>query len=63
MDPVSAFQVHSDLIRFQGFDEQKLNKKNTAEIFLSFFLLQLTYFQATREAFSPQKTTSSTSKK
>jgi hypothetical protein len=45
--------------------DQKLNEKNTAEIFFISFLykkLLFTYVQATGEAFSPQKRTSSTSK-
>jgi hypothetical protein len=41
MDPDPAFQVNPntdpDPIRIQGFDDQKLKKKNTAEIFLYLF--------------------------
>jgi hypothetical protein len=32
LDP--AFQVNPDSIRIQGFDDQKLKKKNTAENFI-----------------------------
>jgi hypothetical protein len=68
VDPDSAFKGSSDPdpIRIQGFDDQKQKKKNTAENFSFLFFsskLQFTYFQATEEAFSPQKRTSSTSKK
>ncbi len=58
-------------IRIQGFNYQKIKKKNTAENFSSFFdqKLQYTYshafikdVQATGEALSPQKRTSRTSK-
>ncbi len=54
-DPDTAFQVNQDQdtdpdpIRIHGFDDKKLKKK-------------ITYVQATVEAFSPQKRTSSTSK-
>jgi hypothetical protein len=51
-----------DPIRVQGFDDQKLNIKNTAENFLKSFVdqeLQFTYVQATG-AFSPQIRTSRT---
>ncbi len=69
----SAFQVNpdSDPIRIQGFNNQKLKEKNAGEIFLDLFdqKLQFTYtyasikdVQATGEAFSSQKKTSSTSK-
>jgi hypothetical protein len=54
-----------DPIRIQGFDDQKLKKKNTIESFLiSFFdhKSQFTYAQATGEAFIPQNRTSSISK-
>ncbi len=36
LDP--AFQVDPDSIRIQGFDDHKLKKKNTAEIFLFIWL-------------------------
>ncbi len=51
-------------IRIQGFDDQKLKKKNTTEIFIYFFdqKLQFTYVQATGEASSAQRRTSSISK-
>ncbi len=59
-------------IRIQGFDDQKWREKNTAEKNFQAFLtkkLQFTYpqaiikdVQATGEALSPQKRTSSTSK-
>jgi hypothetical protein len=62
LDP--AFQVN---LRNHGFHDQKLNKIQTAENF--FISLQFTYpqtfikdAQATGEAFSPQKRTSSTAK-
>ncbi len=61
-----AFQVNpdpdTDTIRIQGFDDQKVNKKNTAEIFLYLFFIKNCNLlvQATEEAFSPQKRTSST---
>jgi hypothetical protein len=51
----------------QGFDDQKLKKKNYGRNFLISFFDQklqclLDIVQATGEAFSPQKRTSSTSK-
>ncbi len=58
-------------IRIQGFDDQKVKKKIQQKIFQSFFdqNLQFTYpqafiknVQATGEALSPRKRTSSTSK-
>jgi hypothetical protein len=73
--PDPAFQVNPDpdLIRFQGFDEQKRKKKKRQLKFCLFFLnkkLQFTYplasitdGQATGEACNPQKRTSSISNK
>jgi hypothetical protein len=63
-DPDPAFQVHPDTNPDPGLDDQKLKKKIKPNIFLSFYdqKLQFTYVQATREAFSPQKRTFSTSK-
>jgi hypothetical protein len=44
LNPDPAFQVNpdsaatdQDLVRIQGFDDQKLKIKNTAEIFFLFF--------------------------
>jgi hypothetical protein len=57
--------LNPDPIRIQGFDDQTLKKKIQQKVFyLSFFgqKLQFTYVQATGEAFSPQKRTSSISK-
>jgi hypothetical protein len=54
-----------DPIRIQGFDDQKLKKKNTAEIFKNLFLIKsytLLMSKATGEAFIPYKRTSSISK-
>jgi hypothetical protein len=48
-----------------AFQVKNLTKKNIAEIFVKSFFdqeLQFTHVQATGEAFSPQKRTSSTSK-
>ncbi len=63
LDP--AFQVNPDPIRIHGFDDQKLKKKNTAENFVYLFVIKncnlLMPIQATEEAVSPQKRTSSTS--
>jgi hypothetical protein len=59
-----AFQVNPDPIWIQGFNDQKLKKKIQL-IFLKYLFdqkLQFTYVQATGEAFSPQKRTSSTSR-
>ncbi len=52
MDP--AFQVNPDPdpIRIQGFDDQKMKKKNINEKIFD-QKLPLTYVQATGEAFSP----------
>jgi hypothetical protein len=60
-DPDPAYQVNP--IRIQSFDDQKLKKQHRI-FFLSYFDLkwQFTYNQATGEAFSSQKRTSSTSK-
>ncbi len=67
MDPDPAFQVNldPDQIRIQGFDDQKLKKKNTAENFVKSFFdqkLQFTYplasimdIQAAGEASALQK--------
>jgi hypothetical protein len=63
-DTDPAFQVNpdSDSDPIQGFDDQKLKKEKTTEIFYIFFdqKLQFTQVQATGEAFSLQKRTSST---
>jgi hypothetical protein len=69
-DPDPAFQVNPDTdpdpdpIRIQGFDDQKQKKKIKQNFFISYFdqKLQFTHVQATREAFSPQKRTFSSSK-
>jgi hypothetical protein len=37
-DPDPEFQVNPDPIRTQGFDDQKMKKKNTVGIFLNLFL-------------------------
>jgi hypothetical protein len=37
VDPDPDTDPDSDPIRIQGFDDQKLNKKNAAEIFYIFF--------------------------
>jgi hypothetical protein len=47
-----------DRIRIQGFDDQKLGKKYSRFFFFD-QKLQFTFVQATGEAFSPQKRTSS----
>jgi hypothetical protein len=62
-----------DTIRIHGFDDQKLKKKIQLKIFFIFFFYQKMSFpylvasiknvQGTGEALSPQKRTSSTSKK
>jgi hypothetical protein len=51
-------------ILIRGFDNQKLKKTKTAKKFFFLFLIQngKLLVQATEEAFSPQKRTSSTSK-
>jgi hypothetical protein len=54
--------VNPDLIRIQGFDDQKLKKEKVQMKKYFDPKLQLTYVQATEEAFHPQKRTSSTSK-
>jgi hypothetical protein len=62
-DPYPAFQVNPE--RILGLDDQKLQKKIQKKYFLNIFFdkkLQFTYVQATREAFSPHKRTSGTSK-
>jgi hypothetical protein len=40
LNPDPAFQVNPDLdpVRIQGFDDQKVKKKNTAEIFFPFLV-------------------------
>ncbi len=52
-NPDPAFQVNldPDLIQIQGFDDQNLRKKNTAEYFFYLFdqKLQFTYVQAIGE--------------
>jgi hypothetical protein len=58
-DPEIQVNLDPTPIRNQGFDDQKLKKKKTQ---IKNFLdqkLQFTYVQDTREAFSPQKQTSS----
>ncbi len=40
----SGSSISSDPIRIQGFDDQKLKKKNTAEHFLSLFLSKITVY-------------------
>jgi hypothetical protein len=50
-----------DPIRIQGFDDQKLKKKIQTKRFID-QKLQFTDVQATREDYSPQKGTFSTSK-
>jgi hypothetical protein len=56
--------VDPDPIRIRGFDDQNLKKKIQQQISFLFFYhkLQFTFVQATGEAFTPQKRTSSTSK-
>jgi hypothetical protein len=64
-DPDQETGPDPDPIRIRGFNDQKLKKKIQQKIFSIFFFyqkLQFTYVQATGEAFSPQKRTSSTSK-
>jgi hypothetical protein len=56
VDPADpAFQVNRDLIRIQGFDDQKRKKKNSNFFFFFDQKLQFTYVQATGEAFSHRK--------
>jgi hypothetical protein len=67
-DPAFKVNPDQDPIRIQGFYDQKLKKKNTAEHFFHLFFkskiaIYGTYVQATGEDFSPQKRTSSSSKK
>jgi hypothetical protein len=53
-----------DSIRIQGFDDQKLKKKIQRKFFFFFgskIAIYLSLSQATGEALSPQKRTSSTS--
>jgi hypothetical protein len=46
-DPDPAFQVNPDLIRIQGFDDQKLKKKNSAEnLFKTFFKSKIAIYLA-----------------
>jgi hypothetical protein len=63
MNPDPEFTVNLDpnLIRIQGFDDQNVDKKKSADIFID-QILQFTYpkasikdIQATGEAFSPKK--------
>jgi hypothetical protein len=63
VDPDPNPDTDSDLdpIRIQGYDDQKLKKKKTDEKIFD-QKLQFTDVQATREDYSPQKGTFSTSK-
>jgi hypothetical protein len=63
-DPDPAFLSVSESSRIQGFDDQKLKKKIQAKFLKKIFYqnVQFTFVQASREAFSFQKRTSSTSK-
>jgi hypothetical protein len=59
-DPAFKVNPDQDPIRIQGFYDQKLKKKNTAEHFFHLFFkskiaIYGTYVQATGEDFSPQK--------
>jgi hypothetical protein len=52
LNPDPAFQVNPDrdpdLIRIQGFDDQKLKKKNTAKIYFLSFLIKNRYLLMSR---------------
>jgi hypothetical protein len=64
-DQDPAFQVNPYPIQIQGFDDQELKKKIQLIKFFKYLLfikIAIYLFQATGEAFSPQKRTSSTSK-
>jgi hypothetical protein len=64
VNPDTDTDTDPDPIQIQGFDDQKMKEKIQWNFFISFFdqILQFNYVQATGEAFSPQKSTSCTSK-